>query len=234
MSRKGQAPKRKIAPDPVFQDERIAKFTNILMERGKKELAQDILYKALQLMVDRLPKDVEISKIIEVVEESSDEGEDNSRGRKPVGRSGREGKDRGRDRGRDRDRGGASAFKSGGSSVPFKPVKGDIHTLAEAKETALVAFNFALGQVAPFVEVKTRRVGGSNYQVPVEVAPRRRQALGMRWIISAAKNRGEHTMVARLAAELLDACQNRGGAVKKREDTRKMAEANKAFSHYRW
>jgi small subunit ribosomal protein S7 len=95
-------------------------------------------------------------------------------------------------------------------------------------------FTTAMGNVKPIVEVKSRRVGGANYQVPVEVRPVRRVALAMRWLREAAKKRGEKSMDLRLAGELLDAAENRGGAVKKRDDTHKMAEANKAFSHFRW
>jgi small subunit ribosomal protein S7 len=95
-------------------------------------------------------------------------------------------------------------------------------------------FQQALDNVAPAVEVRSRRVGGATYQVPVEVRAERRQALAIRWIITAARNRNEKTMVERLSGELLDAANNRGTAVKKREDTHKMAEANRAFSHYRW
>jgi small subunit ribosomal protein S7 len=95
-------------------------------------------------------------------------------------------------------------------------------------------FHEAMDNVKPAVEVRSRRVGGATYQVPVEVRPERRQALAIRWIIDAARKRGEHTMEERLSAELMDAANNRGTAVKKREDTHRMAEANKAFSHYRW
>jgi small subunit ribosomal protein S7 len=95
-------------------------------------------------------------------------------------------------------------------------------------------FHDALGNVRPAVEVRSRRVGGATYQVPVEVRSVRRQALGIRWIISAARDRNEKTMTERLSAELLDASNNRGNAVKKREDVHRMAEANRAFSHYRW
>src|SRR5260221_13855183 len=95
-------------------------------------------------------------------------------------------------------------------------------------------FHSALENVAPAIEVKSRRVGGATYQVPMEVRPDRRKALAIRWIVTAARNRGEHTMTEKLAGELLDASSNRGAAVKKREDTHKMAEANRAFSHYRW
>jgi small subunit ribosomal protein S7 len=95
-------------------------------------------------------------------------------------------------------------------------------------------FHGAMDNVKPAVEVRSRRVGGATYQVPVEVRPERRQALAIRWLIDAARRRGENTMEERLSAELMDAANNRGTAVKKREDTHRMAEANKAFSHYRW
>ena len=105
---------------------------------------------------------------------------------------------------------------------------------AKAKADPIQVFHDALNNVAPAIEVRSRRVGGATYQVPVEVRTERRQALAIRWIITAARNRTETTMVDRLSGELLDASQNRGTAVKKREDTHKMAEANRAFSHYRW
>ena len=95
-------------------------------------------------------------------------------------------------------------------------------------------FEEALDNIRPTVEVKSRRVGGSTYQVPVEVRPVRRNALGMRWMVEAARKRGEKSMAQRLAAEMLDAAENKGSAVKKREDVHRMAEANKAFAHYRW
>jgi len=102
------------------------------------------------------------------------------------------------------------------------------------KREALGVFHDALANVAPGIEVRSRRVGGATYQVPVEVRPERRQALAIRWLVNAARARNENTMVERLAAELIDASNNRGTAVKKREDTHRMAEANRAFSHYRW
>jgi small subunit ribosomal protein S7 len=104
----------------------------------------------------------------------------------------------------------------------------------KSKQNPLSVFEQALGNVMPSIEVRSRRVGGATYQVPVEVRNDRRQALGIRWIISAARERNEKTMTERLSAELLDASNNRGNAVKKREDTHRMAEANRAFSHYRW
>jgi small subunit ribosomal protein S7 len=105
---------------------------------------------------------------------------------------------------------------------------------SKTKQSPIGVFQQALDNVMPSIEVRSRRVGGATYQVPVEVRTSRRQALGIRWIISAARERNEKTMTERLSAELLDASNNRGNAVKKREDTHKMAEANRAFSHYRW
>ena len=105
---------------------------------------------------------------------------------------------------------------------------------ARTKQEPLPLFHQALDNVAPHLEVRSRRVGGATYQVPVDVRPERRQALAIRWLITAARNRNETTMVDRLSGELMDAASNRGTAVKKREDTHKMAEANRAFSHYRW
>jgi len=102
------------------------------------------------------------------------------------------------------------------------------------KRQPVEVFHEALDNIKPSVEVRSRRVGGATYQVPVEVRPERREALALRWLIVASRKRNEHTMEERLAAELMDAVNNRGTAVKKREDTHKMAEANKAFSHYRW
>ena len=104
----------------------------------------------------------------------------------------------------------------------------------KARTEALPMFHTALENIAPQVEVRSRRVGGATYQVPVEVRAERRQALAIRWLIAAARKRNETTMIDRLSGELMDAANNRGAAVKKREDTHKMAEANRAFSHYRW
>ena len=124
---------------------------------------------------------------------------------------------------------------SGKKSVAEKIVYGALDTVAtKTKSDAVDALETALDNVRPVVEVKSRRVGGATYQVPVEVRPDRRNALAMRWIVDAARKRGEKGMGARLAGEILEASENRGSAVKKREDTHKMADANKAFSHYRW
>jgi small subunit ribosomal protein S7 len=106
--------------------------------------------------------------------------------------------------------------------------------IAKSKQEPLQVFHQALDNVAPAIEVRSRRVGGATYQVPVEVRTERRQALAIRWLITAARARNENTMVDRLSGELMDAASNRGSAVKKREDTHRMAEANRAFSHYRW
>jgi small subunit ribosomal protein S7 len=157
MPRRREVPKRKILPESKYGDETLAKFMNNLMMRGKKSVAESIVYDALDLL-------------------KSKSGEDD----------------------------------------------------------ALALFKKAIENVKPMVEVKSRRVGGSTYQVPVEIRGSRRTALGMRWIITYARNRGERTMAEKLAAELYDASQGRGNSVKKREDTHKMAEANKAFAHYRW
>ncbi|AAU36770.1 RpsG protein [[Mannheimia] succiniciproducens MBEL55E] len=123
----------------------------------------------------------------------------------------------------------------GKKSIAESIVYNALDTLAQrTNKDALVAFEEALENVRPTVEVKSRRVGGSTYQVPVEVRPARRNALGMRWIVEAARKRGDKSMALRLANELSDASENKGSAVKKREDVHRMAEANKAFAHYRW
>ena len=155
MSRKGNTPTRELLPDPKHGSQVIARFINMVMQSGKKSVAEHIVYGALDHI-------------------------------------------------------------------------GEKH----AEPVALV--EKALSNVAPAVEVKSRRVGGATYQVPVEVRSSRRTALAMRWLIDAARKRGENTMPRKLAAELLDASENRGGAIKKREETHRMADANKAFSHYRW
>ena len=159
MSRRSQAPKRVILPDPKHSSDLLAKFINMVMKQGKKSTAESIVYGALERISER----------------------------------------------------------SG-----------------QQEAQAVELFGRALDNVKPMVEVKSRRVGGATYQVPVEVRPARRQTLAMRWVIDAARSRGEKSMAHRLAHEILDAAENRGAAVKKREDTHRMAEANRAFSHYRW
>ena len=159
MSRRAQAPKRTILPDPKYGSELLAKFMNMIMNDGKKSVAERIIYGAL----DRIS------------EKESQEG-----------------------------------------------------------DKSLELLEQAIENVKPMVEVKSRRVGGATYQIPIEVRPVRRQTLAMRWLIEAARKRSEKSMAHRLAHELMDAADNRGTAVKKKEDTHRMAEANKAFSHYRW
>ncbi|HYW92832.1 MAG TPA: 30S ribosomal protein S7 [Gammaproteobacteria bacterium] len=156
MARRRVASRRAILPDPKFHSELLAKFINMLMVDGKKSVAENIVYGALDEAMER----------------------------------------------------------KGGDPVDL--------------------LNQALDNVRPAVEVKSRRVGGATYQVPVEVRPVRQTALAMRWIIDAARKRGEKSMARRVAGELMEAAENRGTAVKKREDTHRMAEANKAFSHFRW
>ena len=187
MSRRKAAPKRDILPDPLFGSELIAKFVNTVMRRGKKSIAEKIVYGALEKVAER-----------------SQEGEGGKGGE-----------------------GSSAGGKAGKAS-------GGIRVNAQARAAALKSFEKALDNVKPTVEVKSRRVGGSNYQVPVEIRPERRIALAMRWMADYANARNEKTMGMRLANEILDAMHNRGGAVKKREDVHKMAKANQAFAHYRW
>ena len=156
MPRRRVPNKRKILPDPKYNDRLVTKFVNDLMRKGKKSISEGVIYGAFALVEER------------------------------------------------------------------------------AKEEPLKTFKKALDNVKPVLEVKSRRVGGATYQVPVEVRQDRRVALGMRWIIEYGRARGEKTMEEKLAGEIMDAANNRGNAVKKKEDTHKMAEANKAFAHYRW
>ena len=157
MPRKGGVSKRKILPDPKYHDTLVAKFVNNLMSKGKKSVAEKIVYKALDLIGERLKS-----------------------------------------------------------------------------EDPVQIFRKAVDNIRPVLEVRSRRVGGATYQVPTEVRQDRRQALAIRWIIQYARARGENTMQERLAAEFLDAYNFRGASFKKKEDVHRMAEANKAFAHYRW
>ncbi len=156
MSRRGQIPKRKVLPDPVYQSPLVTKFINCMMWQGKKAVAEQIFYGAMTTIQER------------------------------------------------------------------------------TKEDPLKVFRKAMDNVKPAVEVKSRRVGGSNYQVPIEVRPQRRMALALRWVISYSRQRPEKSMHERLANEIMDAASARGNAFKKKEDTHRMAEANRAFAHYRW
>lgn len=177
MSRRRAAPKREILPDPKYHSEMVTEFVNHVMKKGKKSIAEKIIYGAIDGVSQRL-KD-QSKELLKSEEEGGEE-------------------------------------VSGAGSVAIK------------------LFRKAIDNVCPTVEVKSRRVGGSTYQVPVEVPAKRRVALAMRWLIEAAKKRGEKTMALRLAGEMVDAIQGRGTAVKKREDTHRMAMANQAFAHYRW
>src|SRR5215510_7852303 len=126
-------------------------------------------------------------------------------------------------------------MRDGKKSLTERILYGALDLVGErAKEDAVGVFKRALDQVKPMVEVRSRRVGGANYQVPIEVRPTRRMSLAMRWLVQNARLRPEKSMVQKLAGEILDASQGRGGAIKKKEDTHRMAEANKAFAHYRW
>lgn len=189
MSRRKTAPKRPILPDPLFNNEVLAKFINVVMVNGKKSVAEKIVYGALEKLAER---------------------------------SGREGE------------GGEAGGSGGKSTASSRKTNASIRTNVNSRANALKAFEKALENVRPTVEVKSRRVGGSNYQVPVEIRPERRLALAMRWLVEYAAQRSEKTMGLRLANEILDASHNRGNAVKKREDVHKMAKANQAFAHYRW
>lgn len=181
MSRRKTAAKREILPDPLFGSQMLATFTNVVMRKGKKSVAEKIVYGALEKIMER------------------------SKGKPKEG---------------DTSEGG-----SAGGSVKLSPT---------VRQGALELFEKALHSIRPTVEVRSRRVGGATYQIPVEVRQDRGIALAMRWLAECSKSRGEKSMVLRLAGEILDAIDGKGGAIKKREDTHKMAKANQAFAHYRW
>ena len=207
MSRRKAAPKRAILPDPLFKSELLSKFINSVMSDGKKSVAEKIVYGALDSVFNKVQKS-------------------GGKALKDV----RAAKDKGRKEAADGGEGGDGEGGSGG----FKAISGDIRDSADARAAALTYFKRALDNVMPAVEVKSRRVGGSTYQVPVEIRATRRMALAMRWLVEYASKRGEKTMELRLGNEILDAIENRGAAVKKREDVHRMADANRAFAHYRW
>ena len=185
--RRRAAEKRSILPDPLFQSELISRFINVVMQSGKKSVAEKIVYDALEQVVSQAHKN-----------KSKEDGEGDV---------------------------GSSGGTDGGNSI---------HTSTGLRKFAIEQFEKAIQNVKPTVEVRSRRVGGSTYQVPVEVRPQRRTALAMRWLVDFSGERNEKTMQLRLANEILDAIQGRGNAVKKREDTHRMAKANQAFAHYRW
>jgi small subunit ribosomal protein S7 len=189
MPRRKAAIKREVLPDPLYSSERLAKFINVVMRKGKKSVAEQIVYNALSEVTKRLKKGHGTTKKGEASGESE-----------------------------------GSAGSAGGAGK-LKPV---------ANKENLDALEKALHNIRPTVEVKSRRVGGATYQVPVEVDSERGLALAMRMLTKAAKARSEKTMVLRLAAEILEAHEGRGSAVKARDDMHRMAKANQAFAHYRW
>jgi small subunit ribosomal protein S7 len=192
MPRRKAAVKREVLPDPLYGSDRLAKFINVIMRRGKKSLAENIVYEAL----------TEVSKRLKKTDKHHSSKKDEDSGEGEGGRSG-----------------------GGSNTVKLKPAQG---------REGLDVLDKALNNVRPTVEVKSRRVGGATYQVPIEVSVDRGLALAMRWVVKAAKVRSEKTMVLRLAAEVLDAHEGRGTAVKIRDDMHRMAKANQAFAHYRW
>jgi small subunit ribosomal protein S7 len=195
MPRRKAAIKREVLPDPLYGSDRLAKFINVIMRRGKKSLAENIVYEALNEVSKKLNKDKHAHK---------KDGEGDASGTDSGGKGGR-----------------------GTGAGTLKPK-------AAGSKDGLEVLDKALNNVRPTVEVKSRRVGGATYQVPIEVAIDRGLALAMRWVVKAAKDRSEKTMILRLAAEIMDAHEGRGTAVKIRDDMHRMAKANQAFAHYRW
>ncbi len=185
MPRRKAAIKRDTLPDPMYGSERLARFINVVMRRGKRSIAERIVYSALDEVSKRLKKSKHGSA-------------------------------------KKHDEDGSEGGESTSSSNVF------------VNKDALEILDKALNNIRPTVEVKSRRVGGATYQVPVEVDTDRGVALAMRWIVKASKDRGEKTMILRLAAEMLDAYEGRGTSVKIRDDMHRMAKANQAFAHYRW
>ena len=208
MSRRHSAEKREINPDPKFGNLVISKFMNAIMYAGKKSVAETIVYGALDIIEGKTKQNP-----VNIFQQALD----NVMPSIEV---------------RSRRVGGATYQVPVEVRTTRRQALGIIES--KTKQNPLGVFEQALDNVMPSIEVRSRRVGGATYQVPVEVRTVRRQALGIRWIIAAARDRSEKTMTERLSGELLDASNNRGNAVKKREDTHRMAEANRAFSHYRW
>jgi len=210
MPRRRQALKRAILPDPLFRSVLLAKFINTVMCSGKKSIAERIIYGALDEVVRKLSSAGKVSQLL-------DRKQSPSHG---VSREGEE------------DYSGSEGGK-GNKSFSLSS-KDTIRSSDQVREIALTAFKKALENVMPSVEVKSRRVGGSTYQVPVEIRSARRMTLAMRWLVEYSSKRNEKTMAFRLANEIMDSLEGRGGAVKKREDVHRMAKANQAFAHYRW
>jgi small subunit ribosomal protein S7 len=206
MSRRSAAPVRIILGDPLFKEVEITKFINSVMRNGKKSVAEKIVYGALNIVALRSK-----GKKKQAEEESGDSASQASET-------------------------GAKSSKGakGGKNAPVAASDTSIWNSDELRKIALEIYEAALEHVMPAVEVKSRRVGGSTYQVPVEVRESRRKALGKRWLVQYAQQRGEKSMPERLAGEILDAANKRGGAYKKMEDVHRTADANKAFIHFRW
>lgn len=221
MSRRKAAPKRVIIPDPIFGDLVLAKFINCLMKRGKKSVAEKIVYGALRKVGDR----IDFSANKEAEDTDAEGGGEGEGGQASLASAVPMAAD---EEGAQK----ASKTKTKAKAKSGVVVKDFSHS--GFRGLVLGKFNDALEAVSPKVEVKSRRVGGATYQVPIEVQPKRRAALAMRWLIEGALSRAEKTMVLRLAGEILDAIEGRGVAVKKREDMHRMAKANQAFAHYRW
>ena len=208
MSRRHRAERREITPDAKFGDLVLAKFMNSLMYDGKKSAAEGIIYGAFDTIAAKTKQDplVVFHEALRNVSPALEV--------------------------RSRRVGGATYQVPVAENIVYGAF--DVLEAKRKDQTALETFHAALDNVAPAVEVRSRRVGGATYQVPVEVRTDRSRALAIRWLITAARGRNEPTMQGRLSGELMDAANNRGSAVKKREDTHKMADANRAFSHYRW
>lgn len=209
MSRRSAAPVRIILGDPLFKEVEITKFINSVMRNGKKSVAEKIVYGALNIVALRSK-----GKKKQAEEEGGDAG---SQGSETGGTGSKSAK-------------GAKGAKN----APAAASDTSIWNSDELRKIALEIYEAALEHVMPAVEVKSRRVGGSTYQVPVEVRESRRKALGKRWLVQYAQQRGEKSMPERLAGEILDAANKRGGAYKKMEDVHRTADANKAFIHFRW
>ena len=239
MPRKGPAVRREVLPDPVYQNPLVTQLINKVLLHGKKTVAESTVYKALEIISERTANDpvITLKRAVENVRPMLE-----VKSRRVGGASYQVPVEVKPQRGttlalrwlvnysRQR-RENSMAERLVAENIVYGAMD---RMQSRAKSDPIQLFHSALENVMPAVEVRSRRVGGATYQVPVEVRPERRQALAIRWLITAARSRNENTMEERLSGELLDAANNRGTAVKKREDTHKMAEANRAFSHYRW
>ena len=213
MPRRGNVPKREVLPDPLYNSILVTKLTNSIMLDGKKGVAQKVVYGAFDIITvkegSKVPRRGSIAK--------RDVLPDPLYNSKLVTRLIN------------------NIMVDGKRGVAQKIVYSAFDIIREKTgKDPLEVFEQALENIMPLLEVKARRVGGATYQVPIEVRPDRRQTLGLRWLTTYSRTRSERTMRERLAGEIMDAVNGNGNAAKKREDTHKMAEANKAFAHYRW